>query len=140
MPTPGEMAQVKPSKFREVLGADAVLYVTVLDWSNRYMVVQSETKVVLEYRLVDAGTGQTLWTQTRTITDSQGGLSVPGLVMAAAHAGTNVNAERERDLAVKLNDQVVTDKNAGMLLGFRHPGHAQDQAKRKSELTTAAAQ
>jgi hypothetical protein len=45
LPTPGEMHAVSLEKIREVFGADAVLYVTIEDYGQKYLIVLSGTVV-----------------------------------------------------------------------------------------------
>src|SRR5439155_6525456 len=87
MPTSGEMHQVSPQKFRDILGADAVLYITIKQWTNQYVVINSTTSVTLDYRLVDTGTGEELWHHAQTVKNSSGGGgcgSIEGALIGAA--------------------------------------------------------
>ena len=45
MPTAGEMHQVPLSKVSEIIGADAVLYVTIQQYGSKYQVINSATLV-----------------------------------------------------------------------------------------------
>src|SRR5215204_3377299 len=47
MPSAGEMHQVALNKVYEILGADAVLYVRVIQYGTKYQVINSRTAVVL---------------------------------------------------------------------------------------------
>lgn len=46
MPTAGEMHQVPPEKVREILGADAVMYVTLEQYGSKYQVINSHGSFV----------------------------------------------------------------------------------------------
>ena len=76
---PAEMHDVAPAKLREIFGADAVLYITVMQYGSRYMVLSSNTTVAAKAVLVDLKTGTELWTGTATaIRDDSG--SAGGLI------------------------------------------------------------
>lgn len=69
----GHIHQLPPSKFNEIFGADAVLFVTIKDWSTKYMVLVSTVTVEMEYLLKDTKTGQVLWQRTQPYVYSSGG-------------------------------------------------------------------
>jgi hypothetical protein len=59
--TAGEAQEIPLPKLREVFGADAVVYIKVSRYGTSYRVVDSETRVDVEARVVDLRTGQLLW-------------------------------------------------------------------------------
>jgi hypothetical protein len=61
LPTAGEMHQVPLKKVAEITGADAVLYVTLLEYGSKYQVINSATTVRVQARLVDTKTELLLW-------------------------------------------------------------------------------
>ena len=61
MPTAGEMHAVPLDKIREIIGADAVLYLTLKDYKTRYFFYFCTTTVAVEGKLVDTRTGLILW-------------------------------------------------------------------------------
>lgn len=79
--------QIPYSKLREVFNADAVLYIKVSRYGTSYKVVDSETRVDVEGRIVDLKTGQELWagkafaSSAEQSQQSQGGLV--GLLVTA---------------------------------------------------------
>jgi hypothetical protein len=147
LPTPGEMHQVPPAKFREILGADAVLYITIKEWTTRYVVIDSSTSVGLEFRLVDSGSGEELWSQARTVvyhsSDGTGGGGEPISVLLAMTIAAAVDATAKTDtrqqlpVAVQANNLLVNDPNQGMLVGARHSGFKADQQQRRAALAAA---
>jgi hypothetical protein len=142
LPTPGEMHQVPPKKFREVFDADAVLYITIKSWTSTYVVIDSTTSVTLEYRLLDTTTSTELWHQVQTVQDSssQGQSDIfSAMILAGIHAATNVDEHRERALAAVANAQIIHDPKHGMLVGLHHPGFDEDQKKHQTELASAQA-
>lgn len=61
IPTAGEMRQVPVDKVRDIVGADAVLYITVQEYGTKYLLIDSYTTVQSTAKLVDTRTGTTLW-------------------------------------------------------------------------------
>lgn len=61
LPTPDEMHTIPLDKIRQHIGADAVLYVTIDDWGQKFQVVSSSAIVRAQVRLVDTRTGLQLW-------------------------------------------------------------------------------
>lgn len=113
LPGPAEMHSVPLSKIREHIGADAVLYVTINEWGQKYQVVASSTVVKGEMRLVDARTGEQLW-DTRIVGLRQSGDSGGGL------AGMLVSAVIEQVVAstVDYTPQVARQANSKAMLGL----------------------
>ena len=56
-----EIHKLPLNKLDEIFGADAILYVTIKQYGQKYFVVGSSAIVALEARLVDAKSGQEIW-------------------------------------------------------------------------------
>ena len=56
-----EIHKLPINKLDEIFGADAILYVTIKQYGQKYFVVGSSAIVALEARLVDAKSGQEIW-------------------------------------------------------------------------------
>jgi hypothetical protein len=85
----GHIHQLPIQRFYELFGADAVLFVTIKDWSSKYLVLASWVVVEAEYLLKDTKTGAVLWQSEQRITNDSGGSDiVTGLVSAALNAMT----------------------------------------------------
>jgi len=73
-----------PKRLGSLFGADAILYVTIERWDSQYIVLSTTTTVEISYRLVDAHSGEQLWTEKRKLVyqpqSSGGGGGVAGLV------------------------------------------------------------
>lgn len=85
----GQLSSVSPSVFKEVLGVDAVLYVTLHSWDTSYAVIASSVSVAMTYTMVDTTTGDILWEDSRTqvvSSDSSGGSLLALMVNAAVTA------------------------------------------------------
>jgi len=94
MPTPGEMHQVPLNKVHDIIGADAVLYLTVKQYGTKYVILSSNTEVLVTGRLVDVATGTTLWEGSGIAMDNSGSSSgggIGGLIASAiVAAGTQI--------------------------------------------------
>ena len=102
LPTAGEMHGVSLNKIDEIVGADAVLYITIVAWGQKYRIVSSDTVVAVKGRLVDVPSGTTLWTgdvqAQQGSSDSDSGL-VGTLVSAAIAQIASTAIDRTRPLA-----------------------------------------
>ena len=61
LPTPVEMHGIGLDKIDEIIGADAVLYVEIQDWGQKFQVLSSVTVVRGHIKLVAVKTGELLW-------------------------------------------------------------------------------
>lgn len=57
----GQVKSLTPEELGKLLGADAVLYSEVLDWSTTYLGVYASIAVSARFELVDAATATRLW-------------------------------------------------------------------------------
>lgn len=84
---PDDIQQVNHAKLREVFGADAALYINVIDYGTRYFLIGSAAIVTAEARLIDLRTGTELWNGKASASseegnnNNQGGLA--GLLITA---------------------------------------------------------
>ncbi|MFP6844895.1 MAG: GNA1162 family protein [Thalassolituus sp.] len=121
LPTPEEMNSVPLDKIYENIGADAVLYVNINQWGQKYNVVSSKAMVSVSMKLVDGRTGALLWDGTASAekkgpNSSDAGL-VGMLVLAVANqiAGSLVDSAPE--LARAANRIALNAPNHGLLNG-----------------------
>jgi len=129
LPTAEEMHGVPLQKFREVFGADAVLYVTIEDWGQKYLILQSVTVVKARAQLVVVESGQVIWQGKQYMTQGSGGGGDP-LAMLVAALVSQVIASMSNPtypLARRANYQMVSDAEEGLLLGpYRSPDQGND--------------
>ena len=124
---PEEMRLVPRDKLREIFGADALLDITIDDWSTSYFLVQASTTVKLTYKLFDLSSGSELWAGTRDATISSssnsGGNPIISLisiaVSAAAHAASNTDDSTKIELASQINQNLLSNDKYGLLKGAR---------------------
>ncbi len=123
LPTPHEMHQVSLKKIDEIIGADAVLYVTLEDWGQKYQVINSVTKVKFRARLVDVKSGDTLWEGDQRVIQSSG-VSVNPVVMLVSAAVTqiiNSVSDSTYPLSKVANSRMIMQDKNGFLRGHYHP-------------------
>jgi len=133
---PPEMHQVPVSKLREVFGMDAVLYVMIKRWTTTYLVLDTTTTVVLEYRLIDADSSLELWRWQQAFQYSpsrQENNLVSKVVTAAVHAAQSTSGRLERNVATAANQAAFYAPRHGLLTGPRHPNHQQETARATRE-------
>ncbi|MBU2569740.1 MAG: DUF799 domain-containing protein [Gammaproteobacteria bacterium] len=122
----GHIHQMPVDRFFELFGADAVLFVTIKDWSTKYLVVASSVVVSMEYVLKDTKTGLVLWENQQTYTHDSGGGGHP-IAMAVA-AAINALVTDYLPLARKANFMAFAPPK-GLPAGPYHPEHKKDHER-----------
>ena len=127
MPTPGEMVQAPLDKIREIIGADAVLYITLRQYGTRYQVISSTTIVTAVAKLVDTRTGTLLWEGTLAAQDSSGrpGNILADLVGALVTQVIGHSTDHAHNVAERANAQFAI-KDRGLLHGPYSPKYGQE--------------
>ena len=100
MPTAGEMHQIPLEKVSEVIGADAVLYLTLEQYGSKYQVVSANSIVSVSARLVDTRTGTLLWDGKATAQNGSGGSGNIFADMIAAAITQAINSKMDSAHAV----------------------------------------
>ncbi len=128
LPTPGEMHTVSLRKISQVFGADAVMYVSIEQWGQKYQILSSTTVVKARVRLVDVGTGTLLWQGTVQAAEGSGGSGnlLADLIVAAVEQVANTIGDRTHGVARQANVAAFLHKNTGLLFGPRSPNYASD--------------
>ncbi len=128
LPSPDEMNQVPLDKLHENTGADAVLYIRISDWGQKYSVLDSSTVVVSHVKLVDARTGALLWDADASAVqsgNSSGGL-LEALVAAAITQIIGDMTDMTPTVARLANAQAINNPQRGLLNGpYAPPQHPQ---------------
>ena len=127
MPSPGEMVQAPLGKIREIVGADAVLYITLRQYGTKYQVLASVTTVSAAARLVDTRTGTLLWEGTVVAQANSGGSGnlLGDLLSAVVSQIVGYSTDQARSLAEQANVQYAT-KDRGLLHGPYSPRYGQE--------------
>ncbi len=126
-----QLKSVPPQRYKELLDADAVLYITIHSWDTTYLVIASGVSVSMTYELVDTETGETLWKDsgTRTVQSDSSG----GLIGAMINAALTALTVEYVDLARSANAQALDSLPAG-------PMHADYEEERSKYMEIAVEQ
>jgi hypothetical protein len=116
----GHIHQLPASRFYELFGADAVLLVTIKDWSTKYLVLASSVDVKMEYVLKDTKTGIELWRNEQTYSHQSGGGG--NLIVMAISAAVNALMTDYMPLARTANNIVLAPPR-GLPAGQYNPSY-----------------
>ena len=130
---PSDMHATSPDKLREIFGADAALYITVTKFGVSYTVVNSETMVQVQGKLVDLKSGATLWqgaAQASSVEgeqQQQGGLGalLVSAIVKQVLASTFDNSHKYSGMATE-RLLATGEKSNGLLFGPRSPNYGKD--------------
>jgi hypothetical protein len=128
MPTAGEMHQVPLNKVSEIIGADAVLYITLDQYGSKYQVINSATIVEASAKLVDTKTGMTLWEGHARAQENSGGSSniIADLIAAAVTQAVNSSTDEAHSVSREANAILFTTKGQGLLYGPYNPNFTKE--------------
>ena len=123
LPTPGEMHGVSLAKIDEIIGPDAVLYITVEEFSQKYLILSSNTTVRARAFLVDVESGNQLWDGSVNVVLSSGGGGDPiaAIIVAAVEQVVDRVTDQTHIAAGMANDRLINNANNGLLVGPLHP-------------------
>lgn len=147
LPNPEDMHAAPLDKLGEVFGADAVLYVTLTEFGQKFELLSSTTRVDAEAELVDIKSGQSLWKGALNYADNNNGGAQSGLLGSLITAAVNqigaTLTDRTHDAAAVANFQLFRNTRNGLLKGPRHSGFeaqmiAAREAAEAAEATEAA--
>lgn len=121
LPTPAEMNGIPLDKIGEHIGADAVLYINIEDWGQKFRILSSVTRVRASLRLVDVKTGELLWESTaqaeKSSDDAGGGLTGALLNAIVTQVVASTIADQTPGLARQANNAAINNQTRGMLDG-----------------------
>ena len=120
LPTTAEMNQVPLDKIHENIGADAVLYVSINEWGQKFQVLSSNAIVEVTMKLVDARTGTLLWDASASAvqqSDSGNAGLIGALVSAVASQIAGSISDFTPQLARTANQTAINAHNQGLLNG-----------------------
>ena len=84
---PADIHAVSLKKIRDVFNPDAVLYISIIEYGQKYFILGSAAVVTVVGRLVDARTGKEIWSKTATARSNEGssnsGGGIAGLLVQA---------------------------------------------------------
>lgn len=128
LPNPEDMHAAPLDKLGEIFGADAVLYVTLTEFGQKFELLSSTTRVNAMAELVDIATGQVIWKDTLNYSENsnsnnQGGL-LGALVSAAITQISDTVNDSSHDASKLANWQLFRGTRDGLLKGPSHPEYA----------------
>lgn len=131
--TADEAQAIDRTKLREIFGADAGLYLKVTRYGSVYRVINSETAVTLEARLVDLRSGQLLWDGSASASsaeqnnNNQAGL-VGLLVKALVEQIVASTTDKSYPIAGIASDRLLgAGRPNGLLFGPRSPRYGKPE-------------
>lgn len=123
MPGAGEMHEVPLARAREILGADAVLFVTLERYGQTYVVVDSVSEVRIRARLYDTASETLIWEGSGFAQSGLGGGGDPlaRLVAAVVVQAIGSSTDASHGLSpVAMNNMLASPKR-GLPYGPYHP-------------------
>ncbi len=126
-----EIQKISLQKLRQIFGTDAVLYLNVEKYGTSYKVVESDTRVKISGKLLDAKTGKQLWEGTGEASDTEFREQSQGLVGALISAAINQIAhtvsDKSYDIAGIADHRMLkAGDNRDILYGPRSPQYWQN--------------
>lgn len=133
LPNPEDMHGAPLDKIGEIFGADAVMYVTIEEFGQKFELIQSVTRVTARAELVDVKTGQPFWSGRVVYSESNSGNSGGGLLgaivsAAVAQVGESIS-DAAHDASVIANQRLFVASGLPLLLGPTHPGFEEQMTK-----------
>lgn len=123
LPTAGEMQEAPLAKFAEVIGADAVLFLTLKKYGSTYQIVNATTTVEVLAKLVDTRSGVLLW-QGRGFAESKAVSAsdpVVQLIAAALMQAINRKTDSAHGVSRQANVSLFAAENTGLPYGPYSP-------------------
>ena len=148
---PGLVHTTDTVKLGKLFGADAVLYVTIMDWEAKYVVLTTTVVVGFVYELRSAKSGETLWKSAQTIKydpDVSAGGGLAGLIADIVEAAITKASPNYLPLARQANRLAIYGKSSGsgrtasnrlpMLIGPYHPAYGSDRVAAPAQPASSA--
>ncbi len=122
---------IPPQKFREYFGADAVLYVTLLEWNTVYLVTAGSVRVRAACELRSTHTGDLIWfydeaVEVNTTGESGGASGLTGLLVKAVTTAIKTATQSYVPLARDASTKIFL----AMPYGKYHKDFGNDRKKR----------
>lgn len=130
--TTGEqLSAVPPAKFRQIFGADAVLYVTIEKWDTNYFIIGGNVTVGISYLLKSTRTGAELWSYANQMVVDTGGDSNNngGLLGALIATAIKTSTQDYVPIAAQVNFMALNN----IPYGDYHNLHGKDQSMMTSD-------
>ncbi|EKC2495405.1 DUF799 domain-containing protein [Salmonella enterica] len=124
--SPDDIHSVPLKKLHDIFGADTALYITVTNYGTSYQVINSDTRVSANARLVDLRSGKELWKGSATASTNENQNNSGGLlgilVSAAISQIANTVTDKSHEIAGITSARLFSAGTDGALLyGPRSP-------------------
>jgi len=133
---PAEVHAQPPEQLAELFKADAILYVTIHEWTSRYVLISTTTEVDFEYRIVNAD-GAELWSARKMLryspqSNNSSGSPLADLIASAVSAAIERAAPNYLPLTRQAHDEVFNGRNVGLPPGPYSPAYEEYYKKLNS--------
>jgi len=118
LPTTVEMNTARVDKLVEHINPDAIMYVNINRWGQKFEIVQSRAVVDVDIRLIDSDTGTTIWESSayaQEASNASNGGSLLEIILGAMlgqMAGSAV--DNTQHLSRQANNAAVNDEHFGL--------------------------
>jgi hypothetical protein len=134
LPDPDMVHAADPTHVGQLFGTDSVLYITIEQWTAKYLVVNTSVEVDISYKLKETATGSTIWEHRQIAqyqTNQGGGGGVAGLIIQAVAAAIAKAKPDYIGLARQANRAAFSTPEQGLPAGphFVNRGAERDLAK-----------
>lgn len=123
---PAEIHNQPPEQMANLFKADAILYVTIHEWTSRYILLATTTEVDFEYRIVNAD-GAELWSARKMLQyspqNNSSGNPLADLIAAAVTAAIERAAPNYLPLTRQAHEQVFSGYATGLPPGPYSPNY-----------------
>tara|TARA_B100001094_G_scaffold316703_1_gene358238 strand:- start:3113 stop:3796 length:684 start_codon:yes stop_codon:yes gene_type:complete len=120
----GELAQlVTPSRYHEVFGADAVLFVQIKQWDTNYVVIAGSVVVAADLELKSTKTGKSLWRYSGQVVHQTSKDTGAGPIANMIATAINTAATEYYEVAKSVNYLILKD----IPRGLHHKLYLKDQ-------------
>lgn len=119
-------------KLASLFGADAILYLEILEWKTTYAVLSAGTQVKFLYTLKDGRTNNLLWQDERTAfysSQSSSGNILADLIATAIVAAMNNANSDYTPVAMLANGIAISTDGQGLPFGPYSPARTQNEVK-----------
>ena len=126
-----DIKNIPLNKLQEIFGADSVLYINITKYGTSYAILNSQTTVEAEVKLVDLKTQRKIWDKKVSVSNNSnngnGGL-IEMLISAAIDQIANTLNDAAYDMSMVASNSVfATDCHDCILKGPRSPSYGQDK-------------
>lgn len=126
-----DIKNIPLNKLQEIFGADSVLYINITKYGTSYAILNSQTTVEAEVKLVDLKTQRKIWDKKVSVSNNSnngnGGL-IEMLISAAIDQIANTLNDAAYDMSMIASNSVFsTNCNNCILKGPRSPSYGQDK-------------